>query len=107
MRLRLYQAPLSSKFDLRSEPATVRNYGKLLLETAATVPDGVVAFFTSYSYMQVSVFQGLKWPVHVASKILGPSKILELRCSQTFLAILPVLEHRARMACFGNPQESP
>lgn len=47
------QAPLSSKFDLRSEPATVRNYGKLLLETAACVPDGIVAFFTSYSYMQV------------------------------------------------------
>jgi len=46
------QAPLSSKFDLRSEPTTVRNYGKLLLDIAATVPDGVVAFFTSYSYMQ-------------------------------------------------------
>ena len=46
------QAPLSSKFDVRSEPTTVRNYGKLLLEVATHVPDGVVAFFTSYSYMQ-------------------------------------------------------
>ena len=26
--------------------------GKLLLECAACVPDGIVAFFTSYSYMQ-------------------------------------------------------
>lgn len=46
------QAALSSKFDLRSEPATIRNYGKLLVDMAAVVPDGMVAFFTSYSYMQ-------------------------------------------------------
>ena len=37
---------------MRSEPATIRNYGKLLLDLAQTVPDGMVAFFTSYSYMQ-------------------------------------------------------
>ena len=46
------QAALSSKFDTRSEGTTIRNYGKLLLECAKMVPDGVVAFFTSYSYMQ-------------------------------------------------------
>ncbi len=46
------QTPLSSKFDTRSDPDTIRNYGKLLLECAASVPDGIVAFFTSYSYMQ-------------------------------------------------------
>lgn len=46
------QAVLSSKYDTRSEPATIRNYGKLLLECARAVPDGVVAFFTSYMYMQ-------------------------------------------------------
>jgi DNA excision repair protein ERCC-2 len=46
------QAVLSSKFDTRMEGTTIRNYGKLLLECAKLVPDGVVAFFTSYSYMQ-------------------------------------------------------
>ncbi|KAL1504663.1 hypothetical protein AB1Y20_008443 [Prymnesium parvum] len=46
------QSALSSKFDVRSEPATIRNYGKMLLDMAATVPDGMVVFFTSYSYMQ-------------------------------------------------------
>ena len=46
------QAMLSSKFDTRSDPTTIRNYGTLLLECARVVPDGVVAFFTSYSYMQ-------------------------------------------------------
>lgn len=43
--------PLSTKFDMRSDPGVVRNYGRLLLEMVAAVPDGVVCFFVSYSYM--------------------------------------------------------
>ena len=46
------QALLSSKYDTRLEPTTIRNYGKLLIECAQVVPDGMVAFFTSYLYMQ-------------------------------------------------------
>lgn len=30
----------------------IRNYGNLLLEISAVVPDGIVAFFTSYVYME-------------------------------------------------------
>ena len=30
----------------------IRNYGALLIELSTTVPDGVVCFFTSYSYME-------------------------------------------------------
>lgn len=29
-----------------------RDYGELLVEVASSVPDGVVCFFTSYSYME-------------------------------------------------------
>ncbi|NWX06637.1 ERCC2 helicase, partial [Caloenas nicobarica] len=32
--------------------AVIRNYGNLLLELSAIVPDGLVAFFTSYQYME-------------------------------------------------------
>lgn len=42
---------MSTKFDMRSDPGVVRNYGRLLLETVAAVPDGMVCFFVSYSYM--------------------------------------------------------
>mgnify|MGYP006997913376 FL=1 len=45
------QLPVSTKFDMRSDPGVVRNYGRLLLEMVATVPDGIVCFFVSYSYM--------------------------------------------------------
>ena len=31
--------------------AVIRNYGNLLTELAAVVPDGMVCFFTSYMYM--------------------------------------------------------
>lgn len=36
---------------MRSDPGVVRNYGKLLLEMVSIVPDGIVCFFVSYSYM--------------------------------------------------------
>jgi len=46
------QTPLSTRFETRSEPATVQAYGELLVSMAALVPDGVVAFFPSYLYME-------------------------------------------------------
>ena len=36
---------------MKSDPGVVRNYGKLLLEMVSVVPDGIVCFFVSYSYM--------------------------------------------------------
>lgn len=36
---------------MRSDPGVVRNYGRLLLEMVTAVPDGIVCFFVSYSYM--------------------------------------------------------
>lgn len=36
---------------MRSDPGVVRNYGRLLQEMVAAVPDGIVCFFVSYSYM--------------------------------------------------------
>ncbi|KAG2438141.1 hypothetical protein HXX76_005750 [Chlamydomonas incerta] len=45
------QMPLSTKFEMRSDPGVMRNYGRLLVDLSATVPDGIVAFFVSYRYM--------------------------------------------------------
>jgi len=46
------QVAISSRFEVRSDPAVVRNYARLLIELSATVPDGMVCFFTSYRYME-------------------------------------------------------
>lgn len=43
---------ITSSFNLRSEPSVVRNYGTLILEMSQVVPDGMVVFFPSYSYME-------------------------------------------------------
>lgn len=43
---------MTSRFEQRSDVAVIRNYGNLVLEMAAIVPDGMVVFFTSYSYME-------------------------------------------------------
>ncbi|SGY17434.1 BQ5605_C015g07784 [Microbotryum silenes-dioicae] len=46
------QTEISSRFEVRNDPAVVRNFGTLLVEMAKAVPDGVVAFFPSYLYME-------------------------------------------------------
>uniref|UniRef100_A0A8C2Q8L1 General transcription and DNA repair factor IIH helicase subunit XPD n=1 Tax=Cyprinus carpio TaxID=7962 RepID=A0A8C2Q8L1_CYPCA len=46
------QVAMTSKFETREDFAVIRNYGNLLLEMSAIVPAGIVAFFTSYIYME-------------------------------------------------------
>lgn len=46
------QVAISSKFETREDIAVIRNYGQLLVEVAANVPDGIVCFFTSYLYLE-------------------------------------------------------
>ena len=46
------QVAVSSKFEVRNDPAVVRNYGNMLREFSKVVPDGIVAFFPSYIYME-------------------------------------------------------
>lgn len=55
------QVAISSKYETREDVAVIRNYGQLLVEFAATVPDGLVCFFTSYLYMESVV---AAWYVH-------------------------------------------
>jgi DNA excision repair protein ERCC-2 len=56
------QVPISSKFEVRNDLAVVvrfcllnstqRNYGTLLIEASKIIPDGLVAFFPSYLYLE-------------------------------------------------------
>jgi DNA excision repair protein ERCC-2 len=46
------QALISTKFEDRQNPNVVTNYGRLLIDLSAVVPDGIVAFFTSYRFME-------------------------------------------------------
>ncbi|TIA91592.1 hypothetical protein E3P99_01006 [Wallemia hederae] len=46
------QVAVSSRFEVRNDPAVVRNYGQMLIEYSKVIPDGIVAFFPSYLYME-------------------------------------------------------
>ncbi|EWM27570.1 DNA repair helicase [Nannochloropsis gaditana] len=46
------QQVITTRFEKRDDPSVTRDYGELLVEIATHVPDGVVCFFTSYSYME-------------------------------------------------------
>lgn len=43
---------ISSQFEVRNDPAVVRNFGNLLVELSKIVPDGLAGFFPSYIYME-------------------------------------------------------
>lgn len=63
------RAQTSGRCDLCPLPAVIRNYGNLLLEMSAVVPDGIVAFFTSYQYMESTV---ASWYEQVRTRACWP-----------------------------------
>jgi DNA excision repair protein ERCC-2 len=46
------QTAMTTRFENRDDPSVIRNYGMLLVQLASVTPDGIVAFFPSYSYME-------------------------------------------------------
>lgn len=72
------QLPVSTKYDLRSDPGVEKNYGKLLLEMVSVVPDGIVCFFVSYSYMD-----GIVNSWHESGILKVPINLFVLLCSPT------------------------
>uniref|UniRef100_A0A0W0F956 DNA 5'-3' helicase n=1 Tax=Moniliophthora roreri TaxID=221103 RepID=A0A0W0F956_MONRR len=49
---KFFQILVAHGIDLTNDPAVVRNFGSILVEYSKIVPDGIVAFFPSYLYME-------------------------------------------------------
>jgi len=49
------QLPVSTRYEDRGDIGVTRNYGNMLVELCSIVPDGIVVFFTSYSYMETII----------------------------------------------------
>uniref|UniRef100_A0A7S0CC72 DNA 5'-3' helicase n=1 Tax=Proboscia inermis TaxID=420281 RepID=A0A7S0CC72_9STRA len=49
------QLAVSTKQDDRVDIGVIRNFGAILVELCSCVPDGIVAYFTSYSYMEALI----------------------------------------------------
>ena len=63
------QQPISTRFEQRGDPSVMRNYGHMLIELAKTIPDGIICFFVSYSYMDSIVS---KWNDMGVLQVLQP-----------------------------------
>ena len=50
-RNRCTQMAVSTRYEQRLDDGNLRNYGRMVVDLAAAVPDGLVVFFVSYSYM--------------------------------------------------------
>ena len=51
------QTQISTRFQDRENKNIVRNYGALMVDLCDNIPDGIVAFFTSYSYLESVVLE--------------------------------------------------
>ncbi|EDR29430.1 DNA repair helicase rad3/xp-D, putative [Entamoeba dispar SAW760] len=45
----------SSQYTYRSNRLIIHSYGRLIVELSKTVPDGILCFFPSYSYMNICI----------------------------------------------------
>lgn len=71
--------------------AVIRNYGNLLLEMSAIVPDGIVAFFTSYVYMENIV---ASWYEQVRTKTILKRLFVFQNQSCSFLELFKAAQRR-------------
>lgn len=67
------QVAISTRYEDRNDLAVVRNYGAMLIELCNVIPDGVVAFFTSYSYMEQLISE---WDATGVLRDLTKSKLV-------------------------------
>lgn len=75
----------------------IRNYGALLADTVAIVPDGVVCFFTSYVYMENVV---AAWYDQGVIEQIQRHKLLFIEtqdAAETSLALLHYIKGRSKL----------
>ncbi len=92
------QVPISSRFEVRNDPAVVRNFGSILIDMSRVVPDGIVAFFPSYLYMESIVSAWYDMVGHSAGTyMLMLSRVSSVRCGSTsyYLSRHPMRWRRA------------
>ena len=87
---------ISSRFDDRNDHNILRNYGNLLADMCATVPDGIVCFFTSYKYMENII---MKWDeMGIIQRILE-NKLLFIETKDLTQTVMSLEAYRKACDC--------
>lgn len=81
------QVAISSQFEVRNDPAVVRNFGSILIEYSKIVPDGIVAFFPSYLYMEsiVAAWNDMVRERRGGEEIISSPSLLCVLCAFTYV----------------------
>jgi len=90
------QLAMSTRFESRDDASVVRNYGALLVDLAAHVPDGLVVFFTSYQYMEQTV---AKWDETGVLRRLLAHKLLFIETKDVVETTLALENFRRACDC--------
>jgi DNA excision repair protein ERCC-2 len=90
------QMTVSTRFEDRGDIGVVRNYGAMLVELCSTIPDGVVAFFTSYSYMESVISE---WDAMGILKELTKSKLVFIETKDVVETTLALDNFRRACDC--------
>jgi DNA excision repair protein ERCC-2 len=90
------QLAVSTKFEDRGDMGVVRNYGAMLVELCSVIPDGVVAFFTSYSYMESIVSE---WDAMGILRELTKSKLVFIETKDVVETTLALDNYRRACDC--------
>jgi DNA excision repair protein ERCC-2 len=87
---------ISTRFEDRGDIGVVRNYGAMLVELCSTIPDGVVAFFTSYSYMESVISE---WDAMGILRELTKSKLVFIETKDVVETTLALDNFRRACDC--------
>jgi DNA excision repair protein ERCC-2 len=90
------QTAVSTRFEDRGNIGVVRNYGAMLVELCSTIPDGVVAFFTSYSYMESVISE---WDAMGILRELTKSKLVFIETKDVVETTLALDNFRRACDC--------
>ncbi|KAF8822493.1 Dna excision repair helicase, partial [Cardiosporidium cionae] len=90
------QVPLSSRYELRNDLSVIQNYGNLLIELCKSVPDGMVCFFTSYTYME-QVFS--KWYEMGVLATVMENKLIFIETKDVVATTLALQNYRRACDC--------
>jgi DNA excision repair protein ERCC-2 len=90
------QTAVSTRFEDRGNIGVVRNYGAMLVELCCTIPDGVVAFFTSYSYMESVISE---WDAMGLLRELTKSKLVFIETKDVVETTLALDNFRRACDC--------
>ena len=87
---------ISSAYNKRDDSSVIHNYGILLANMAKITPDGIVCFFTSYSFMERVI---LKWNELEVLKEIQKSKLVFIETKDVVETTLALQNYKRACDC--------